>query len=74
MEYEDKIELIEKLFAEDYKLTEEQAHKIINHFDLEDIMLERYEEEVKEAEEQLHEEWQSEMEYFPYTGDIHGGI
>lgn len=76
MEYDKKLEICIKEFAMEFSITEKQAEKIIKEFDLEDELFQRYEDTIKEAEEEQSEEWQDEIDrnHDLYFGDIHGGI
>lgn len=56
MDYEQKIEYCEKLFAQDYKIDEKVAASIISDYDLYDTVLEVYEDELKEHEMELYAE------------------
>ena len=56
------------------QITKKQAENIISDFNLEDEVIERYNETIKDAEKTKRKEWQEEMKYPPYTSNIHGGI
>ena len=73
MEYEEKIKLCEKYFAEDYEIDEHTAHKIIRDMEIQDTVIQMYAEELQEAEEERQEEWEQEkkMNWDLYFGDIH---
>lgn len=51
MDYEDKLEICYKSFAEEFGITEKQAKRIINNFDLEDDILEFFKEDIKREQE-----------------------
>ena len=56
MEYEEKIKLCEKYFAEDYEIDEHTAHRIIRDMEIQDTVIQMYAEELQEAEEEKQEE------------------
>ena len=60
MEYEEKVKLCEKYFAEDYEIDEHTAHKIIRDMEIQDTVIQMYAEELQEAEEERQEEWEQE--------------
>lgn len=72
MEYEFKKDLIIKLLARDYKISEDTAKAIINDLDIEDILFEYYEEEIDRAWETQLNEWA--REDFGIPSNIHGGV
>lgn len=72
MEYEFKKDLIIKLLARDYKISEDTAKAIINDLDIEDILFEYYEEEIDRAWETQLNEWAREDSGIP--SNIHGGV
>lgn len=76
MEYEEKLEVCYKQMAADFGIKEKQAYKIITWLDLEEIVMEYYEDAIKEAEEEQEAIWQREVEMNPdlYRDDIHGGV
>lgn len=76
MDYEEKLEICCKQMAEDFGIKEMQAYKIITHLDLEDMIMEYYEDAIKEAEEEQEARWEREIEMNPdlYRDDIHGGV
>lgn len=76
MDYEDKLNLCAEMMAEDFNIPSRTAYSIIICLDLEDIVFERYEEEIKEAEEEQMAKWQKEIDDNPdlYRDDIHGGV
>lgn len=72
MDYEFKKDLIIKLLARDYKISEDTAKAIINDLDIEDILFEYYEEEIDGAWETQLNEWDNED--FGIPSNIHGGV
>ena len=74
MEWEEELEYCTVLFADEYEIDEKTAGSIICDFELEDAVMERYEEELKEKEEEQEKEWEEIKKQFPYSGDIHGGL
>lgn len=74
MEWEEQLDYCKVLFADEYEIDEKTAGSIICDFDLEDAVIERYEEELKEKEEEQAEECEQIKTQFPYSGDIHGGL
>lgn len=53
MEYQDKLEVCYYEMYKDYKLTPDQARKIISDLDIEDIVIKYYEDAIKEKEDRL---------------------
>lgn len=76
MDYEEKLEICCKQMAEEFGIKEEKAYRIITWLDLEEIVMEYYEDAIKEAEEEQEATWQREVEMNPdfYRDDIHGGV
>lgn len=72
MDYEFKKDLIIKLLARDYKISEDTAKAIINDLDIEDILFEYYEDEIDRAWETQLNEWDNED--FGIPSNIHGGV
>ena len=52
MDFEQKMKLCEQWFAEDFKIDQWKAHRIIYDLSLEDIMTEHYAEELENAEQE----------------------
>lgn len=64
MDYEDKLEICYKEFAEEFGITEKQAKRIINNFDLEDIMIEYYRAEIRQAQEVIDYEVEQNKQHY----------
>lgn len=74
MEYADKMEICYKEFAEDFGITETQAERIILTFDLEDSVMDYYQEEIKQAQEVIdYENEQNKKHYNDGWQDHIGG-
>lgn len=71
MDYEEKLEVATKSFAEKYKISEKLAKEIVSDLDIENIILEVFEDDVKEAEENKKAKWEQEIRMNP---DIYGGV
>lgn len=74
MEYREKLKFCEELFAKDYKITKDRAHKIIRDYDLEDDVFETYEEEIVEKEEQDDEEFKEYIKTYNDGWSDHVGV
>lgn len=76
MDYDDKLDLCADLMGDDFHIPSRTAYSIIINLELEDIVLERYAEEIEEAEREQEAKWEKEIEMNPdlYKNDIHGGV
>lgn len=63
MDFEQKMKLCEQWFAEDFKIDQWKAHRIIYDLSLEDIMTEHYAEELENAEQEYLEQQKAEAEH-----------
>lgn len=75
MKREEKIEIWTRCLARDYNIDEDKARKLINDLDLDDKLDERYEDEIRQAEEEQEQKWELEEELNKFENlNIHGGI
>lgn len=58
MDYEDKLEICYKGFAEEFGITEKQAKRIINNFDLEDDVMDFFKEDINREQERIDYEYE----------------
>ena len=63
MEFDEKVEYCEELLAEDYKIDKHTAHRIIRDLEIEDDVIEAYQEEISEKEKELEEQSERDYEY-----------
>ena len=52
MDYEEKLDVCYKEMQEEFGITERQAVRILNDLDIEDLVIEYYENEIRKAEEE----------------------
>jgi hypothetical protein len=64
MDYQDKLDICYKSFAEEFGITEKQAKRIINNFDLEDSVMDYYQEEIKQAQEIIDYEYEQNKKHY----------
>lgn len=74
MEFDEKIEFCTHLMAMDYDIDEHTAHRIIYNFDIEDAVIERYEEEIAEKEEDLQREYEYNKKLYNDGWNDHVGV
>lgn len=65
MEYREKLEIACKKMSEEFEISEKQAEMIIVWLDLEDLVFERYEEDIIEAERNKFDKWELEIKMNP---------
>lgn len=56
MDYQDKLDICYKSFAEEFGITEKQAKRIINNFDLEDDVMDFFKEDINREKERIEYE------------------
>ena len=78
MDYGEKLDFCEELFADEFDIGLDKAGIIISFLNLDEMLFERYEEELKEEaekreaeEEQNYREWQ---DHYNSIRNIHGGV
>ena len=64
MDYQDKLDICYKSFAEEFGITENQAKRIINNFDLEDNVLEFFKEDINREQENIDYENEQNKKYY----------
>ena len=58
MDYQDKLDICYKSFAEEFGITEKQAKRIINNFDLEDDVMDFFKEDINREQERIDYEYE----------------
>lgn len=76
MEWSEKVEYCEELLAKDYKIDKHTAHRIIRDLEIEEDVVEAYQEVIAEKEKEQEEKDTKEIEMNKdlYFGDINGGV
>lgn len=65
MEYREKLEICQKEMAKEFGISENKAGEIILWLELDDIVLERYEDSILEKENRMFENWELERKLNP---------
>ena len=76
MDYKEKIDFCINCLSDEFNISEKQAELIIKELEIEEVVFERYDSEIKDFEESLQKTWEREIEMNSdlYSDDIHGGI
>jgi hypothetical protein len=76
MEYSEKLDACQELMSKQFGISSELAGSIIFDLEIEDVVLEYYEEQLEEYEKEKLKNFLEEYEMNKdlYEGDIHGGI
>lgn len=65
MEFDEKLEICQEEMAKEFGISERQARNIIADLDIEDLIFSRYEDSIKEKEQEKQANWELEKKLNP---------
>lgn len=74
MESDEKLDYAIHLMAMEYNIDKSIADTIVSNFDIEDAVIERYEDEIAEKEEQLQRDYEYNQEHYNDGWNDHVGV
>lgn len=74
LDFEKELEICCEEMAKDYRITERTARRIICDLDIEDLVIEYYEDAIKEEEERLELEAEMERKMYNDGWSDHVGV
>lgn len=71
MEYKEKLEVCYKAMALNYNISSEIAKKIVLDLEIQELVIDYYQEDIENATTQQENKWENEFEQNP---DVFGGV
>lgn len=65
MEFDEKLEICQEEMAKEFGISEDEAKSIISDMDIEDLIFSRYEDSIKEKENEKQANWELERKLNP---------